>query len=147
MIIVGFKAELPRNMRREFNKEQKENMLVIGQEWHRDKLPLHFERNARQRYSYPARDKEYETNKRKARKGTADNVFWGKSKRWSKYTQKITSTARQTTIRFSKPQYRPESMNDELTRINTEDRNSLASRLLHLAQISIDFILHKQRSR
>lgn len=147
MIIIGFEANVPRNMRHEFNKEMKENMLVIGHEWHEKKLPLHFERDASRRYSYATRDREYLVNKRKARRGTADNLFWGKTKRWSKYTKRITSTARQAVIRFSKPQYRPETMNDELTRINREDRNSLANRLLQLAQISTDFILHKKRSQ
>lgn len=146
MIVIDFRIDnMPARMRRNFNRRKKAIMHKIGQEWHQSKLPKHFEHSARQRYNYEPRDPEYIQDKREKRRSTADNVFTGKSRRWAKHSERITATSRQVTIRMKKPAHRPDKMNEEITRVNEQDRKSLESSMLFHAQQAVNEILRESQ--
>jgi ribosomal protein L44E len=122
-------------------KAAKPMLHEIGRKWHERFLPRHFARDARQQYGYRPRDPEYVQDKVDRRKSRADNVFTGKSRRYAQHGERITATSRQVTIRFNKPMYRPEVMNDELTRVNARDKAQMQQSLLRHLQDTIANIL------
>jgi hypothetical protein len=136
----GVKRPILGQMRR----HMKTLMHELGRQWHRFHLPRHFTRTAVQEYGLDPRHPDYLERKRRQKKSLAANVLSGKTRRYTKYGERITATSKQVTIRFNVPRGRHRRINKELTAVNHRDKSHMQTTLLQGMQQKLGQLLKGQ---
>ncbi len=125
-------TEIPKNIKRKFNKFLKPALFDIGKFWHKKIRPGHFARGASGKYGYDARNSKYLKAKEIKKGPRPDLIYSGKLNRFTKHAPRINSTTRMATVRMDVPPRRKKQkqINKELTTVNRIDNATMAKRLI-----------------
>jgi hypothetical protein len=95
----------PRGMAKIFNEVRKDAMEEVGEKWHDEFLPRHFEENAMQRYHYVHRAKKYDQRKERKMGHKKPLVWSGTLRKTILENTTITATKSSVLIKMTGPKW------------------------------------------